>query len=149
MFNLVNFTRTVFNPKRQLRAIPPSAEELTQLNCLAEKVKYGGNPEHKRNPGDYGLTPPANPRRGKTLCDSAAIFKKAEALELLRLGLRSGLVSKTEIQGWPKNIWIVTPEGVPLEAQWENLGVYHGYPIPENDPFREEVLHAWSITQIV
>jgi hypothetical protein len=31
-----------------------------------------------------------------------------------------------------------------LEAQLEGDGRYHGYPMPENDPFREEVLTRWE-----
>ena len=46
-----------FNPKRRL--LQPSAEDVERLCVLAEKVVYGGNPEHKRNPGDFGLTPPS------------------------------------------------------------------------------------------
>ncbi|MDO9400469.1 MAG: hypothetical protein Q7T46_03245 [Polaromonas sp.] len=42
-----------FNPKR--RFLQPSAEELTRLCDLAKTVAYGGNPEHKKNPGDFGL----------------------------------------------------------------------------------------------
>jgi hypothetical protein len=40
----------------------------------------------------------------------------------------------------------VSPEGVPLEAQLENAanGTYHGYPMPEEDPFREIVKAAWK-----
>jgi hypothetical protein len=30
--------------------------------------------------------------------------------------------------------------GERLEAQLEGNGVYHGYPLPENDPFRDVVL---------
>jgi len=39
----------------------------------------------------------------------------------------------------------VNATGVPLEAQLENResGQYHGYPMPETDPFREKVLAAW------
>ena len=52
---------------------------------LADAVQYGGNPEHKRNPGDFGLTPPASPRPDKTLCDTVELFERSEALRLLRL----------------------------------------------------------------
>jgi hypothetical protein len=29
------------------------------VDSLASRVSYGSNPEHKRHPGDFGLTPPA------------------------------------------------------------------------------------------
>ncbi|MCY4261041.1 MAG: hypothetical protein OXC91_12375 [Rhodobacteraceae bacterium] len=46
-----------FNPKRRLAS--PDTYTGTELVGLAKAVKYSGNPEHKRNPGDFGLTPPA------------------------------------------------------------------------------------------
>ena len=133
--------RSSYNPKRRLRENQPDKD----LQKLALKVKYGGNPEHKRNPGDFGLIPPALPRPDKTLCDEVEIFSKKEATRLLRKGVRMGLVSFREINGFPKNIWTVNKEGCPLEAQLENQaqGIYHGYPMPENDPFRQLVLEKW------
>ncbi len=108
------------------------------------KLRYGGNPEHKRNPGDFGLTPPNHPRPGKTLCDQVKIFTRSEAVKLLRAGFSRGLFSVQERNGWPQNVWSVTNEGEPLEAQLEGDGVYHGYPMPEADPFREEVVQRWN-----
>lgn len=134
-----------FNSKRRL--IPPLVEpQRAQFKELAEEVQYGGNPEHKRNPGDFGLTPPSDPRAGKSLCDAAGVFKRAEARKLLQEGLRRGLVSDRQKDGWPQNVWAVTPEGIPLEAQLENpvLGTYHGYPMPESDPLADEVKDAWN-----
>jgi hypothetical protein len=51
---------------------------------LWRSVTYGGNPEHKRNPGDFGLTPPAQGRKDKTLCDTVEVFERQNALEHLR-----------------------------------------------------------------
>ncbi len=50
------------------------------------------------------------------------------------------------MNGFPKNVWVVTEDGIPLEAQLENqeTGVYHGYPMPLDDPFREKVLERWE-----
>lgn len=56
-----------------------------------EDLRYSGNPEHKRNPGDFGLTPPSGPRPGKTLCDQVEIYSRAEALALLKAGVRRGI----------------------------------------------------------
>jgi hypothetical protein len=113
---------------------------------LCRTVKYGGNPEHKRNPGDFKLDPPALPRSDKTHCDAVGIFSKAEATRLLKEGARRGLVSVAERNGFPQNIWSVTADNCPLEAQLENeqQGVYHGYPMPDTDPFRSKVLEAWN-----
>lgn len=134
--------RASYNLKRRIK----EKQIKDGLQKLALKVSYGGNPEHKRNPGDFELTPPAMPRPDKTLCDAAGIFTKKEALRLLRKGVRRGLVSFNERNGFPQNIWTVSEEGCPLEAQLENQerGTYHGYPMPENDPLRPIVLERWS-----
>jgi len=97
-----------------------------------------------RNPGDFGLDPLSTPRPGKTLCDQVRIYSHAEALTLLRTGLQRGTFSAQERDGWPQNVWAVTERGEPLEAQLEGQGVYHGYPMPESDPFREKVLERWT-----
>jgi len=133
--------RTAFNTKRQLDADFPQP----QREELAARVGYGGNPEHKRNPGDFGLTPPASPRPDKTLCDAVAIFNRAIALGLLRAGVSKGMVSQQKRGDFPQNIWAVTENGCPLEAQLENpeTGHYHGYPMPETDPFRTLILDQW------
>jgi hypothetical protein len=91
-----------------------------------------------------GLTPPAQPRRGKTLCDSALIFKRSDALRYLRSGLERGTVSEQFVDGWPKNVWAVTDDGIPLEAQRDGNGSYHGYPLPPEDPMAAEVKRFWK-----
>ena len=134
--------RRRFNFKRRIRQDCDSDE----LDWLVSSVKYGGNPEHKRNPGDFHLNPPAQPRADKTLCDAVGIFDKSKALRLLREGLRRGLISEQTRGEFPQNVWSVTGEGNPLEAQLENRiqGIYHGYPMPLNDDFRYEVLRRWE-----
>ncbi len=132
-----------FNPKRQMRA---DSDTSIDRDALAKCVRYGGNPEHKRNPGDFGLTPPATPRIDKTLCDGVAIFQRQDALKLLREGIRRGLISQQERNHFPQNIWAVSDNGTPLEAQLENegTGAYHGYPMPADDAFSEVVLQRWK-----
>ncbi len=48
--------------------------------------------------------------------------------------------------GWPQNVWAVSEQGEPFEAQLENgtAEVYHGYPMPRDDDFREIVLNEWA-----
>ena len=134
--------RTTFNPKRKIR----TTREGIDLIQLSERIGYGGNPEHKRNPGDFGLYPPSRPRADKTLCDMVDIDKRADALKLLKKGVRKGMVSDRIINGYPQNIWAVDDNGHPLEAQLENqyIGTYHGYPMPETDPFRQEIMNRWD-----
>jgi hypothetical protein len=130
-----------FNPKRKL--LPVAGREFVVLDSLSRKVEYRGNPQHKRNPGDYGLLPPAAARLHKTLCDSTGL-RQQDALSLLREAVRRGMISEQFREDWPQNVWAVTGDGVPLEAQLEGNGVYHGYPMPESDPFRMTILEAWE-----
>jgi len=134
--------RSGFNTKRRIK----QDLKTDYLEELARLVHYGGNPEHKRNPGDFGLSPPSQPRPDKTLCDEVKIFSRAKATELLKAGVRKGLISEQERNGYPQNIWVVTEDGYPLEAELENSeqGIYHGYPMPKTDPFRKEVVECWN-----
>ncbi len=104
-----------YNTKRQLadlRQLPPE-----RLQQLAERLLYGGNPEHKRNPGDVGLTPPSGARIGKMLCDDVGSFHRQEALELLRSGVAAGLISERCVNGWP-----LQPEDPFAELVLQRLG---------------------------
>lgn len=134
--------RTGYNPKRRIIGADNPQEVRIKL---ADNAKYGGNPEHKTRPNDYGLTPPTNPRPGKTLCDKVAAFPKDEAANLLKQGFLKGMFSVQEHEGWPQNVWAVL-DGLPFEAQLENRtqGIYHGYPMPMDDNFRFIVLKEWS-----
>lgn len=116
-----------------------------QLRLWRREVSYGGNAEHKRNPGDFGLTPPYGPRRGKTLCDKVGIFKQTKALQLLREGIRRGMVSEQMRNGFPQNIWALAEDGTPLEAALDNAttGSYHGYPMWTDDAFAQKVVEKW------
>lgn len=135
--------RSGFNPKRSIAELADTEGPVK----LSARISYGGNPEHKRNRGDFGLSPAASPRPDKTLCDGAKILVKAAATELLKKGAAVGLMSKQMRGEFPQNIRAVTGEGTPMEAQLENnsKGVYHGYPMPETDPFRDEVLRCWRM----
>jgi hypothetical protein len=134
-----------FNPKRKMCNLEEC--DFQHLSDLASKVQYGGNPEHKKNPGDFNLTPPSSPRSAKSLCDSVKVFTRKEALAVLRKGIKNGLVSDRFIGQWPKNVWSIMDDETPLEAQLESSeqGSYHGYPMPKEDPFCEEVIKQWRI----
>jgi hypothetical protein len=132
-----------FNPKRRIAA--PELIDRDNRRKLADRLVYSGNPEHKRNPGDFGLIPPSQPRRGKSLCDSAAIYTRSEALRYLKIGLEKGAISETLIDGWPKIIWAVTGDGIPLEAQKDGDCSYHGYPMPLEDPMSSEIKKFWKM----
>ena len=141
--------RKTANPKRRLISEQTYLHQKQNLRQLAQQVSYGGNSEHKRNPGDFGLAPPLGPRPGKILCDDVNIFKRASAKKLLQEGICRGLVCEQCKNKWPKNVWAVANNGTPLEAQLDNevTGSYHGYPMLSDDPFREEVLKRWNATK--
>lgn len=124
--------------------------DFNQCRQLAEEARYGGNPEHKRNPGDFALNPPcgAGSRPNKSFCDDAGIVSRRDALKHLRSGLANGMISDRFVGKWPKNVYAVTDDGIPLEAQLEQreTGTYHGYRM-SNDPLSEEVLNEWAKRQ--
>src|SRR5208283_6007763 len=124
--------RTGYNPNRHMAS--NDRHSVADRESLAARICYGGNPEYKRNPLDYGLSPPASPRPGKFLCDGGRPIAKAEALSLLASGVLRGLVSQRIVDGFPQNIWSVSDIGELFEAQLENsaLGMYHGYPMPHD-----------------
>ncbi len=134
--------RRRFNPNRRIDSTRSEGE----LAVLAGRVKYGGNPEHKANPGNYGLVPPSRHRPNKSMCDAVGVFDSRVALRLLREGIKRGLVSVQVRGGFPQTVWSVTESGVPVEGQLENQaqGIYHGYPMPTNDPLTKDVLKIWK-----
>lgn len=133
--------RSSYNKKRRIAADVPAEERRRLLG-----IRYGGNPEHKRNPGDFGLTPPSQPEPDSSLCDEIAVFKRADALALLVEGVRRGMISEQRVDGWPQNIWGRTSSGRFVEAQLENRGngTYHGYPVPLQDPMLPILQAAWQ-----
>lgn len=136
--------RNGYNPKR--RIAPVGTLPADQCQALSRKVTYGGNPEHKRSPGNYGLTPPAQPRPGKTLCDGVRDISRHEAIALLKAGLLKGMFNQCEPNEWPQNVWAVSTSGEVFEAHLENRekGTYHGYPVPEDDDFRQVIQQEWA-----
>jgi hypothetical protein len=113
---------------------------------LKEHASYEGSPHHKRNPGDFGLTPPAAPRPDKTLCDEAGVFSRTEADRLFRQAVEAGLVSVAATpDGYPKRLWVVDDEDRVFEAMYggSRTGCYHGYPVRRSNPQHRAVLEAW------
>jgi hypothetical protein len=129
--------------KREIRATPLTEEE---KSVLRTRAVYEGNPFHKRNPGDFGLTPPAAPRPDKTLCDEADIFKKALAIDLLARAIERGIVSEIVVEGFPKQMWVVDEHDHVFEAMYggAQLGYYHGYPIRQSDALHAKIFAIWK-----
>ncbi len=129
--------------QRRIRSTSLDEDERLRL----DEARYEGSPLHKRNPGDFGLTPPAAPRPDKTLCDEAGITSRALARDLFARGIERGLVSDaTTHGGFPKQIWVVDAEGRVFEAMYGGSrdGCYHGYPIRHSDPLFKAVREAWE-----
>lgn len=100
-------------------------------DTFEQRVRYRGNPMHKRYPENYQLTPPAAPRFGKTLCDERRRISKEEAEMLLLAGIRKSLYSSRMKNGYPRHIWAVGEDGFVFEASLDDSerGTYHGYPL--------------------
>ncbi len=128
---------------RSIRSSPLSDAE---GDYLKEHATYEGSPHHKRNPGDFGLMPPAAPRADKTLCDEAGICRLEEASELFDRAIAAGLVSEQFVGQFPKYMWVIDGEGRAFEAIYggSRTGRYHGYPIRRSNPFFDEIVDAWN-----
>jgi hypothetical protein len=132
--------------KRTIRDNRLSAEERAELRAHAA---YEGSPHHKRNPVDFGLTPPSAPRADTTRCDEAGVLRRTDALRLFELAIERGIVSdSTAPDGLPKQLWAVDDQGRVFEAMYGGsvAGRYHGYPIRRSDPLFDQVSAQWSRT---
>ena len=130
---------------RNKRKIAKSLEP-DELEQLAGRVSYTGKGDHKRNPGNFDLAPSYTEGSDKSLCDDTGLFTVKACLRLLRQGIRRGLISEAPDGAFPQNVWAVTEDGIPVEAALSNRtqGVYHGYPIPDTDPFHDTIIRRWK-----
>jgi hypothetical protein len=126
-----------------------SVETLTkaELDRVIETARYVGINIHKLHPGDYGFVPPVNPRPTKGVCDDLRIILMKEAAELMRDGIRRGMVSQFEPDQLPKYIWAIDGDGEVYEAKTKpgQDRDYHGYRLGDNDKWmRAEVRREWK-----
>ena len=131
------------NPKRRVASITRLNE--LERSELAKTVRYEGSGHHKRSPADYGLER-TNPRPHKTLCDAVRVITLKEAKSLIEKGISLGVFSEFFIGKHPKFIWSVGPDGEVYEAKTDDVtpGVYHGYPLQEEDDMRSIVKQIWK-----
>ena len=129
--------------RRKVRGARLTEEEKAALRARAV---YEGSPHHKRNPGDFGLTPPAAPRLDKTLCDEAGVFERARAADLFARAIERGIVSEANVDGLPNQMWVFDEHGRVFEAMLggSQTGCFHGYPIRQNDPLHHTIVAAWE-----
>lgn len=78
---------------------------------MAQRCRYTGSPLHKRDPDDYGPTPPGSPRPGNALCDTAGPIPLTRAQKLLKEGFSNGMVSVQFAGEWPQLVWSITENG--------------------------------------
>jgi len=119
-----------------------------QRAFLHEQAQYEGSPLHKKEPNNFGLTPPASPRPDKTLCDEAGIFDKEIAIELFHQAIDVGLVSaKDKATGFPAQMWVIDQNGRVFELIYggSRTGRYHGYPIRRSNPLFDKISTAWAV----
>ena len=129
---------------RTIRSRPLTDE---QRAFLVEHAAYEGSPFHKKEPHNFDLTPPTNPREDKTLCDEAGIFAKEVAFTLFATAIEVGLVSeKDKVEGFPAQLWVVDEQGRVFEIIYggSRTGRYHGYPVRRSHPLFDKVSGAWA-----
>ncbi len=127
--------------------MPANTVPAAELKRIASIAQYGSSANHKLRPGDYGFTPPSNPRPSKSPCDDLRQVLKLEATKLLREGIRRGMVSRIEPNHVPKYVWAVDQRGEVYEAKTKpgQETTCHGYRLGEDErQMRAEVLSEWN-----
>lgn len=135
--------RSSSSPKRRivdLGSVPPE-----QLQAFAGQARYVGSGHHKRSPADYGFER-TNPRPTKSLCDALRVITLREAQELLWNGILMEMISLPPHGELPKFVWSVSQKGEVFEAKTHpnTPGMYHGYPLENEDDMRDYVLTIWK-----
>lgn len=130
------------NPKRRIAPCASMSDD--ERSMLANNAVYVGSALHKRMSGDYGFRPPVNPRPSKSLCDDLRMINKVEASQLLKDGIRKGLVSSVRSnESLPKYVWSVDQDRNVFEAKLGTDG-YHGYRL---DREQEKHMHDLVLTE--
>lgn len=132
------------NPKRRIARLGFFTKQ--ELDGLASTARYEGSAHHKTRPADYGFEPAVAPRRSKSVCDDRRVIRREEARQLLRSGIRLGMVSSYFDGDWPQYVWAVDGAGEVYEAKLgHDRRRYHGYRVREDDgAMRKWVIDEWS-----
>jgi hypothetical protein len=131
------------NPKRRIAPIECLGTD--QRRALQKSIRYVGSGHHKRNPADYGLRR-VDPRPTKSMCDLGRAVGLKEARQLIERGIERGMFSTPREDGFPKFIWGVSGLGEVFESKTDasGSGVYHGYPLENEDTMVEYVRSVWK-----
>ena len=133
------------NVKRKLHDAP--APEI--IEHLAEHARYKGYSKHKRNPRAFKLPPYEKERGDATLCDEHAGFnpRQMDSIEeILKRGIRAGLVGSTWAGEVPKLLWCIGNDGWIFEARLTNEAIaeYHGYPVRPSEAIARAVYQRYA-----
>ncbi len=129
------------------RIAEPDLVDAATKDALAGRLRYVGSANHKLHPGNYGFTPPQNPRPSKSPCDEFRPILLGEAATLFRRGIELGMISPPTAGGAPKYVWSVGDNGEVFEAKSYGDGSagYHGYRLDGDDrAMRAHVLKEWK-----
>jgi len=131
------------NPKR--RIAPAAYLTEARRTELAARAHYAPSGHHKRYPADYRLDR-TSPRPTKSLCDLKRIVLFEESKSMLRKAILCGMFSDYFLGEYPKYVWCIGEDGEVYEAKTEatSPGGYHGYPLEEDDDFRDLIKRIWK-----
>lgn len=76
---------------------PYSPEQLIEMS---ERVKYEGDPRHKKKRGNFVLQANVRHNPKKSLCDKVGIFDRQQVLDLLKDGINKELISLPDIRDY-------------------------------------------------
>ena len=103
---------------------------------LLGRVSYKPHPQHCKKPDTWAPH--------KTKCPDGVGCPAA--LAMLKEGLRRSMVPPGS-EGLPSPVWAVDDNtGQAYEARVTNRGTaeYHGYPVLDRDPLKDEILAKWQ-----
>jgi len=113
-------------PQKRKRCVPPN----TDLDALAERVKYVGNPEHK---DEFTFVGPPRPRGDASICPRE--YRDQEMVTgWLRAAIRAGSTGAPWEGAFPRYVWHQEKDTV-FEARLVNRGdgSYKGYPLHDDE----------------
>ena len=141
----IDLPRTSENEKRQISAVPPSAQERFDL---ARRAWYRGYGKHKRNPYIWGLDAYHGPAPDRTFCEDAG-FELADEPRieyLLPRGIEAGLLGDMLNKGDPTMLWTIDDNGwiYELRLTTPTQAEYHGFPMRPANAFSQKVIARFA-----
>ena len=110
------------------------APEGTDLQAVANQVRYVGSPEHKDTPSFAGQP---RPRADATICDPRFADRQGDLENWLRDAVRAGQFGDFWERGFPRYIWHRDGAEVYIARHTGN-GQYKGWQLEDRDQWPEE-----------